>query len=155
MADRIAVMREGRFDQIDTPDTLFHLPSTPFVATMAGAGDFLSAEIRGDRAVTVIGDLPWTAANGPSPAGDRAMLLVRADDFDLAPDPEGGSEVVSREFRGDGIVLTVRLSSGATIRCRQHHFSTLTPGTRVSLTRSRSEPLIAFAQADMEAHGPR
>ena len=147
MADRIAVMRDGKFDQIDTPDGLYHSPVTPFVATMSGTGDFLTADVRGERAVTEIGELPCARADGFA-AGGPALLLVRTDDFDLTPAPDGEVEVVGREFRGDGILLTVRLPSGETLRCRQHHLSKLAPGTRVKMKPSRSEPFIAFGREE-------
>lgn len=32
MADRVAVLNKGRLEQFDTPEAIYHLPSTPFVA---------------------------------------------------------------------------------------------------------------------------
>ena len=45
MADRIAVMHEGRFEQADTPDYLMRHPATEYVA------DFFKAEQFGHRAI--------------------------------------------------------------------------------------------------------
>ena len=36
MADRVAVMREGRIEQIGKPEELYSSPSTPFVANFVG-----------------------------------------------------------------------------------------------------------------------
>jgi spermidine/putrescine transport system ATP-binding protein len=36
MSDRVAVMKDGRFDQIDTPQALYHNPQTAFVAGFVG-----------------------------------------------------------------------------------------------------------------------
>jgi ABC-type Fe3+/spermidine/putrescine transport system ATPase subunit len=41
LSDRIAVMRDGRIDQFDTPRELFERPKTPFVADFLGAANFL------------------------------------------------------------------------------------------------------------------
>jgi ABC-type proline/glycine betaine transport system ATPase subunit len=38
LADRIAVMRDGRFEQVDTPERLMRQPATNYVA------DFFRAE---------------------------------------------------------------------------------------------------------------
>jgi ABC-type sugar transport system ATPase subunit len=38
LADRIAIMREGRFEQVDTPENLMRQPATPYIA------DFFKAE---------------------------------------------------------------------------------------------------------------
>jgi ABC-type sugar transport system ATPase subunit len=44
LADRIAVMREGRFEQVDTPENLMRHPTSGYVA------DFFKAEQFGQRA---------------------------------------------------------------------------------------------------------
>jgi ABC-type Fe3+/spermidine/putrescine transport system ATPase subunit len=38
LADRIAVMRDGRFEQVDTPENLVRQPATPYIT------DFFKAE---------------------------------------------------------------------------------------------------------------
>ena len=42
MSDRIAVLREGRVAQYDTPEAIYHHPATPFVARFVGKSDWLS-----------------------------------------------------------------------------------------------------------------
>jgi iron(III) transport system ATP-binding protein len=148
MADRIAVMGDGRLEQIDTPDVLFHSPATPFVARTSGICDFLPGEVRGGRVVTEIGDLPWTPSVDGHPDGTLVDLLVHAQDFQVLPDPQGKCVVVSREFHGDEMVLAVRTPVGATLRCRQHYDSTVPPGAKVTLVPSRATPFFAFKRSD-------
>ncbi|WP_406453431.1 ABC transporter ATP-binding protein [Streptomyces sp. NBC_01622] len=45
LSDRIAVMRDGRIDQFDTPQELFERPRTPFVADFLGAANFLPGRV--------------------------------------------------------------------------------------------------------------
>lgn len=45
LSDRIAVMRDGRIDQFDTPQELFERPRTPFVADFLGAANFLPGRL--------------------------------------------------------------------------------------------------------------
>ncbi|MDX3230179.1 ABC transporter ATP-binding protein [Streptomyces sp. ME19-01-6] len=45
LSDRIAVMRDGRIDQFDTPQELFERPRTPFVADFLGAANFLPGHL--------------------------------------------------------------------------------------------------------------
>ncbi|MCX5240921.1 ABC transporter ATP-binding protein [Streptomyces prunicolor] len=45
LSDRIAVMRDGRIDQFDTPRELFEVPRTPFVADFLGAANFLAGSV--------------------------------------------------------------------------------------------------------------
>lgn len=45
MSDRIAVMREGRFEQIGTPDDIYNTPKTSFVAGFVGSANILSGRV--------------------------------------------------------------------------------------------------------------
>ncbi len=161
MADRVAVMNEGRIEQVDAPGAIFRSPSTPFVARITGTADFLDARIEEGRAVTEIGRLQWTGPveKGENSSniygdGDSVSVLVRPDDFLVLPNPGGASEVLAREYRGDAVILVVGLSSGATVRCRQGPYSDLPVGTAVDLAPSRTVPFVAFRpghEAEREA----
>ena len=150
IADRIAVMNNGRIDQIDTPDVLYHSPATRFVARMSGMCDFLSGEVHDGRVVTDLGRLTWVDNDEKYPDGTHLDLLVRLDDFQIAPHPDGDSIVVSREFRGDEIILGIETPSGAMLRCKRHHYSTLPTGTHVTLFPTRATPFVAFKRIEIE-----
>jgi spermidine/putrescine transport system ATP-binding protein len=51
MADRIAVMNNGRIEQLGTPLELYERPRTPFVAGFLGVSNLLPATIAGDGQV--------------------------------------------------------------------------------------------------------
>jgi iron(III) transport system ATP-binding protein len=36
LADRVGVLNQGRLDQLDTPEAIYHRPQTPFVARFVG-----------------------------------------------------------------------------------------------------------------------
>ena len=148
MADRVAVMRDGRLDQIDTPADLYNSPATQFVAQISGTCDFLSGEVRNGRIITELGPLSAEVRPNDAPDGTPVDVAVRPDDVQLAPDPNGDSVVVAREFRGDEVILVVATPSGATLRCRRHHYSTLPTGTRVTLFPVRGAPFVAFTRVD-------
>ena len=145
MADRIGVMRDGRLEQVDAPDVIYHAPATPFVAKMAGTSDFISAEIHDGLAVSEVGRLPFTSSNGVMGNGSRVVLLVHLDDFQVIPHDDGPSTVRAREFLGDSTVLEIELPSGATLRCRQRSYSTLAPGERVALVPETAKAFLAFS----------
>ena len=147
MADRIAVMREGRIEQLDTPNAVYRAPATPFVARMTGNCDFLAAEIRNGRAVTEIGALAWIGGDEAHAEGACVDLLVQVDDLQLRQEPGGNAVVVSREFRGDETMLVVGLPSGSTVRCRERSYSTAAPGMRVTLSAVRPAPFLAFRRS--------
>ena len=144
IADRIGVMRDGRLEQMGTPDVVYRMPATPFVAKMAGTSDFISGEIRDGLAVTELGRFPFTSSNGALDDGARVMLLVHPDDFQVVPHPEGPSIVRAREFLGDATVVDVEMPSGATLRCRQRSHSTLSLGAQVTLIPVTGKAFLAF-----------
>ena len=54
--------------------------------------------------------------------------------------------IVSREFRGDEVVLLVKTAQGESLRCRRHHYSALPEGTTVRLFTVRPNPFVVFPQ---------
>jgi iron(III) transport system ATP-binding protein len=133
MGNRVGVMREGRLEQIDTPDAVYHRPATPFVARLAGTSDFLEGRVQEGLAVTELGGLRFVSEDPALSDGTWVELLVRPDDFHVVPDPDGPGVASFREFRGDESVLVVTLPSGATLRCRQGSRADIAVGTRVGL----------------------
>ena len=144
VADRIGVMRDGRLEQLDTPDVIYRMPATPFVARMTGPSDFIPGEIQDGLAVTELGRFAFTSSNGALGDGGRVVLLVHPDDFQVVPHPEGRSVVLAREFFGDATVLDVQMPSGATLRCRQRSDSTLALGAQVTLIPATGKAFLAF-----------
>lgn len=58
MSDRIAVMKDGRIEQIGTPDEIYNHPKTSYVATFVGNANILhgAASIQGQNAIVKIGN---------------------------------------------------------------------------------------------------
>jgi spermidine/putrescine transport system ATP-binding protein len=76
MSDRIAVMREGRIEQLGTPEQLYEHPRTTFVAGFLGVSNLLDGEVvgRNDELVDV------RLADGTvvrAPANDVGAIAVR------------------------------------------------------------------------------
>ena len=83
MADRIVVMNDGRFEQVDTPAAIYGTPRTRFVAEFVGTNNIFDGPVisRDDGTATVqtpAGDL-IVAANGDARGRDRLSFVVRAD----------------------------------------------------------------------------
>ena len=49
MSDRIAVMNEGRVEQIGTPQEIYHSPTSVFVANFIGVANLIPAVVRDRR----------------------------------------------------------------------------------------------------------
>lgn len=104
LADRIAIMRDGRIEQEDTPEVVFEQPATEYVAAFIGMPNRI--EVHHADGTWRCGD---AAAEIPLPAAvGRAVARLRADDVELAPSGTGRSDgrivlpgtVVDAEYGG-------------------------------------------------------
>ncbi len=94
MADRIAVMNEGRVEQVGTAREIYSQPASEFVAGFIGESNFLPIESQDDRVVTARGAIPLPAPPG-SPAG-RGTLMVRPEAVRLSPAEPDDRTLVGR-----------------------------------------------------------
>ena len=97
MSDRIAVMRDGRIEQIGTPDEIYNHPKTSYVATFVGNANILhgvAESIQGQNAIVKIGndrvivkletsqqDTGDTRAKQYLAAGEKVTLAVRSENI--------------------------------------------------------------------------
>ncbi|WP_084639916.1 ABC transporter ATP-binding protein [Kaistia adipata] len=90
IADRIAVMRNGRLEQLSRPDMLYRQPQTEFVAGFVGQMNLLPGTVQGGmlRAATI--ELPVPVADGP------ATLALRPEDIVLQRRNDGRGAQVTR-----------------------------------------------------------
>ena len=97
MSDRIAVMKDGRIEQIGTPDEIYNHPKTSYVATFVGNANILygvAESIQGQNAIVKIGndrvivkletsqqDTGDTRAKQYLAAGEKVTLAVRSENI--------------------------------------------------------------------------
>ena len=108
-SDRIAVMNEGRVEQLDKPFAVYNHPKTRFVAGFVGRTNFLEAHINGDRLVFDGFNVSCSALQ-KRPAGDgRTLISVRPQNIqlldELPSDANGAAmmeaQVVQRGYLGE------------------------------------------------------
>jgi ABC-type Fe3+/spermidine/putrescine transport system ATPase subunit len=92
IADRVAVMADGRIEQIDSPLGIYHEPRTEFVARFIGEGNFLAGTVAGvedGRArIDTTAGLAVRAARGGRGPGDAVVAMVRPEKTRVALRPE-------------------------------------------------------------------
>lgn len=121
LSDRIGVLRNGSFEQIGTPDDIYHRPATEFVARFVGAPpmNILPAVItreadsfvaRGDGFAAPIDGAPATLP-------EHAAVGVRPEDVRVGPQQSGATpfaaEVIHVERLGSHIILDMKLGPRA------------------------------------------
>ena len=89
LSDRIAVMNQGRVEQIGTPAEVFCTPHTRFVADFMGATNFLEGRVNGDgedRSIEAGGISFPLPAQSKLRSGQAVSFAVRPERIQLAPD---------------------------------------------------------------------
>ncbi len=118
LADRVAVMRAGRVEQIASPVDIYERPATRFVAGFVGETNFVEGVVRqndGASFETAFGRLPRTACALPD--GARATLSVRPERIGVTRDGAGvAGRVEDFVFRGEYSLLRVRVAPGVALR---------------------------------------
>jgi iron(III) transport system ATP-binding protein len=109
MADRVAVMRAGRIEQVSTPAELYLRPINRFVAGFVGHANLVPGRVVGGEVETRLG--AFRAPHGSLPEGASAEALLRPEQLHLMP--------MREEQPGEPIFRVVRRSfHGAQVRYR-------------------------------------
>ncbi|MCZ6626315.1 MAG: ABC transporter ATP-binding protein [Deltaproteobacteria bacterium] len=127
MADRVGVLNSGSLEQLDSPEVLYHMPATRFVADFVGEADFLPGEVQ-EGITTEVGI--FHDGSG-LPRGTRVELMIRPDDVDFEPSKDGNAVIAGRKFRGSENRYAVTLPSGIRLHSSQSSDRVIPPGTSV------------------------
>ncbi|GII55552.1 ABC transporter ATP-binding protein [Planotetraspora thailandica] len=143
MADRVAVLRAGRLEQVADPATLYDRPATPFVAEFVGTMNRIPGRVSGDK-VTVLGQL--LPVDGEVPATPDVEVLVRPEAVQVTPDAEAIGMVLVSSFRGSTARLRIQLGDTEVLADVPGHDTTrLAPGTRVRVSLVERPVLVSAA----------
>lgn len=148
MSDRIAVMKDGRFQQIGTPIEIYETPANLFTAKFIGEANLFKAEVKGvnlkqpDRDGRVTNgrievevceaqDGPTTLRNLRRPAfatavqvGDIVNLLLRPEDLRIY-DPNDTTHtgllgrVIESNYKGSTLDSIIELENGHVIKASE------------------------------------
>jgi putative spermidine/putrescine transport system ATP-binding protein len=95
MADRVAVMRQGRIVQIAPPRELYERPTTSEVAAFVGQANLWKGAVLDQSSVeTPLGRL-LTEPHGHA-AGDPVTVMVRPERIELGASPDGSNTFTGR-----------------------------------------------------------
>ena len=111
MSDHVAVMNQGVFEQIDSPQNLYNKPQTPFVAQFVGDNNVWSGKIRQydentAEVETSDGNIFRTKLRDPLQTGTEVDLFIRPEAMLIQPDPSlielNRFEVIVKDILFDG-----------------------------------------------------
>ena len=131
-ADRLAVMQDGRIEQIGKPEAVYHRPQTPFVADFLGMTNLIAGEAKGNCAETPLGRFQIA----PSAHG-KVLLSIRPEHLVMVePDGTGQNngvgEIVMRDFKGHDLTYRVKIGTENYV-VQTDYCCALQVGTQVTL----------------------
>ncbi|UYG04463.1 ABC transporter ATP-binding protein [Halomonas sp. LR3S48] len=133
LADRIAVMRDGRLAQWATPETLYRQPRTAWVASFIGQGSLLN--VAAGRPGQRLEEATLMRGLAAAPAERIQPVLVRPEHVTVLTDTLSPQDLRGRvesvTFRGERYELHLRLESGEALLA--YHHAALDEGRQVAL----------------------
>src|SRR3979490_2230195 len=138
MADRIAIMNQGRVEQIGAPQEIYDRPNSMFVADFIGAPpmSFLGVQAslqRGDRSIKIDG----VRIEMPEVFEDRAegsfAVGVRPENGSFADQSQLRGRVIGAEYLGTTQIVTVVTANGQ-VKARLPSGKAVQVGETVGLT---------------------
>ncbi len=121
MSDQVAVMNQGRFEQVGSPQQLYYQPTTAFVAGFVGNNNRFEGQVEQLNGAqvqlrTASGMALWAQAVGTPAVGQTAVVFVRPEAIEIgrsprelpAGDPSWSAVVDSVLFDGGNSTVQVR-----------------------------------------------
>jgi putative spermidine/putrescine transport system ATP-binding protein len=143
MADRLVVLRDGRVQQVGTPEELHTRPANRHVADFMGYRNLLSMTVADATAesVTVEGSgfrLTGTPVSPLKPS-DQVIAAIRPED--LVPGAEGVLATVDVvEYQGRELAVEARTESGVALHLRA--IERPSPGDKITVTADPARVLV-------------
>jgi iron(III) transport system ATP-binding protein len=148
ISDRVAVVNDGRIEQIGRPERVFQQPRSRFVAGFLGHASFLPGAIDGDAVRTGIGSIPRERVSGLADEYDETAVdvLVRPDDLRASPTTAETADgrVRSRRYLGPTVLYEVELADGTSVECMHNHETSMADGEPVAVDLAADHPLAWF-----------
>ena len=132
LAGTVAVMREGRVEQVGTPEEIYDRPSSRWLAEFLGDADVLPGTAHGGVVECELGRFGAAAE-----LEGQVSVVIRPESIAIgsgpAREPHAEARVVARSFYGHDQLLQLELPSGLRLRSRRLGFPAWHPGDRVRI----------------------
>jgi putative spermidine/putrescine transport system ATP-binding protein/spermidine/putrescine transport system ATP-binding protein len=103
MSDQVAVMNNGRIQQVGAPREIYDRPRTEFIATFLGASNIIVASVTGrdgDAAVVDLGGVAMRVSGAMARPGEKLKLGLRPEKIAVRPGSALKAKLRSILFRG-------------------------------------------------------
>ncbi|WP_326594557.1 ABC transporter ATP-binding protein [Streptomyces sp. NBC_01803] len=122
LADRIALMQDGKIRQLGSPEEIYARPATTSLARFLGVGNILACTVEGRAARVADSGLTVELASSPGTPSGATSVCVRPEDLTVVPRADGAhgpnswsGHIVVSSFQGASIRYRVALDAGPTV----------------------------------------
>jgi iron(III) transport system ATP-binding protein len=119
IADRVAILDQGRVAQVGAPSELYRRPQTPFVAEFLGDTNLWPGTALSSGSPITVVETPAGTLRSTSTRSGSVTVLIRPESLRIEPDRTSGSlpgEVVEAVYLGELVQYSVAMVGGATAR---------------------------------------
>ncbi len=145
MGDNLAIINNGKLEQVDIPEKIFHHPHTSFVANFMGMADFIPASFINGTVYTELGLVNTNDNIIDDYTKTRFEVMVRPDDINFYPSENGNGKISGRIFQGGFNLYKITLDSGIPIHSVRMHTRNYELGTTVKVELGGGHPLRCFS----------
>lgn len=146
LSDRVAVMRDGRIEQIDPPELLYKRPKTEFVASFLGEANLLPVKRRSAQVLDFGHGIERKVPGGSLPDNeDRWVFMVRPEEIDLVNCDQAtvSGRIARTVFLGSSIRAEVETPVGTiTVIANSASSRKLQPGDQIGLQFDTDDPVL-------------
>ena len=149
MSDRIAVMSNGKVEQVAEPQEVYEEPSTTFVADFLGVSNLMTATAHGEsngRCRVTVGDFELLAGRGDVATAGETKIVIRPERVHIEPHESTGENrvpgMVERVvYLGNANQIIIRLANGDAVQA-------LVQNTGDELAYKQGDPVRVHLPAD-------
>lgn len=151
LADRVAVLHDGKLVQFGTPEQIYQEPASDWVASFVGDVVELSGTWRAGRVLCALGSVEATAVGFAPADGETVRLMLRPEWIvprpDLLAQAAAGADarVAAISYAGHDAMITADLVDGPSVLMRMAAVELPAVGDDLRLAVQR--PGLAFAAA--------
>jgi len=124
MSARVAVLRDGRLEQVGTPVDLYETPQTEFVASFIGSANLIRGRVeRQNGALVFAGSVRIPLARAEVAPGSDVVAVIRPERIRVGRHAatmgvSAQAEVLNRVYKGSVVEYDLRLSEGHELRAQ-------------------------------------
>ena len=124
IADKVAIMNNGKIEQIGNAYNIYHKPTNKFVADFIGLGVFLPiTKNENGNFETPLGLIDESKLQNSETKSDNLVMLLRPDDIIHNDESSTKAVVIEKQFRGAEFLYKLLYNEKYTLLCYapSHH----------------------------------